>query len=314
MTIKSILLGSAAALATVTGAQAADAIMAAAPEPVNYVRVCDAFGTGYFYIPGTETCLKISGYLREDVSGGELLGGDSRGLDTDGDGKGDAWHYRSRFTLNTDTKSDTELGVLHTFTETRFNYDNGTQEWNSLDNAGGTAVSLNFAYIELGGFRVGKTESEWTRLAFYGLGYAGGVIDDTLVGYGPFDATQISYTYKAPNGFAAVLAVEDDNGGPNDRGRFIGTDVDVNGNVYNRYDNSNDYIPDVIAGVSYTTGAFGGAIVGAYDSSLEEGAIKARVDAKVGRFQAFLMGAYSTNGNETGLHGCDGASITSCGS
>lgn len=64
MNIKSLLLGSAAALAAVSGAQAADAIVAAEPEPMEYVRVCDAFGTGYFYIPGTETCLKIGGFIR----------------------------------------------------------------------------------------------------------------------------------------------------------------------------------------------------------------------------------------------------------
>ncbi|WP_244505397.1 porin, partial [Rhizobium sp. LCM 4573] len=49
MNIKSLLLGSAAALAAVSGAQAADAIVAAEPEPMEYVRVCDAFGAGYFY-------------------------------------------------------------------------------------------------------------------------------------------------------------------------------------------------------------------------------------------------------------------------
>src|SRR5688500_12259003 len=64
MNIKSLLIGSAAALAAVSGAQAADAIVAAEPEPMEYVRGCDAFGTGYFYIPGTETCLQISGYVR----------------------------------------------------------------------------------------------------------------------------------------------------------------------------------------------------------------------------------------------------------
>src|SRR5262245_8843558 len=52
MNIKSLLLGSAAALAVVSGAQAADAIVAAEPEPLEYVRICDAFGAGYFYIPG----------------------------------------------------------------------------------------------------------------------------------------------------------------------------------------------------------------------------------------------------------------------
>ena len=35
--------------------------------PVDYVRVCDAFGSGFFYIPGTDTCLKIGGYVRGDL-------------------------------------------------------------------------------------------------------------------------------------------------------------------------------------------------------------------------------------------------------
>ncbi len=30
-------------------------------EPVEYVRVCDVYGSGFFYIPGTETCLRITG-------------------------------------------------------------------------------------------------------------------------------------------------------------------------------------------------------------------------------------------------------------
>ncbi len=34
--------------------------------PVEYVKVCDAFGTGYFYIPGTETCLKASAFVGSD--------------------------------------------------------------------------------------------------------------------------------------------------------------------------------------------------------------------------------------------------------
>jgi opacity protein-like surface antigen len=66
MKITSLLLGSAAALAATTGARAADAVMTE-PEAVEYVRVCDAFGAGYFYIPGTETCLKIGGYVRYQI-------------------------------------------------------------------------------------------------------------------------------------------------------------------------------------------------------------------------------------------------------
>src|SRR4051812_26392640 len=73
MNIKSLLLGSAAALVAVSGAKAADAVVVAEPEPVEYVRVCDVYGTGFFYLPGTETCLKIGGYVRVDIRGGDYF-------------------------------------------------------------------------------------------------------------------------------------------------------------------------------------------------------------------------------------------------
>ncbi len=60
MKLWSLLFASAAGLTVVTGAHA----QLPAPEPVEYVRICDAFGIGFFCIPGTETCLKISGYAR----------------------------------------------------------------------------------------------------------------------------------------------------------------------------------------------------------------------------------------------------------
>ncbi len=69
MKLKSLLLGSAAALLTVGAAQAADF----GAEPVNYVRVCDAFGAGFYYAPGTDTCIKISGWVRFDVNIGNSV-------------------------------------------------------------------------------------------------------------------------------------------------------------------------------------------------------------------------------------------------
>jgi hypothetical protein len=65
MKLRTLLLSSAAAFAVVGGAQAADLSVA---EPVDYVKVCDAFGAGYWYIPGTDTCLKIGGYVQFDVN------------------------------------------------------------------------------------------------------------------------------------------------------------------------------------------------------------------------------------------------------
>ncbi len=113
MNIKSLLIGSAAALAAVSGAQAADAIVAAEPEPLEYVRVCDAFGAGYFYIPGTETCLRIGGEVRFTVGFGEDIGGRSgpvvHGVAT-GPRTSD-WITATRARVFFDTKTGSELGT-----------------------------------------------------------------------------------------------------------------------------------------------------------------------------------------------------------
>ena len=61
--LKSSLLGSAAAFAAVGAAHAADLPVKKA-VPIEYVRVCGAYGAGFFYIPGTDTCLRVSGRAR----------------------------------------------------------------------------------------------------------------------------------------------------------------------------------------------------------------------------------------------------------
>src|SRR5260221_14588294 len=38
-------------------------------EPVQYVRICDAFGQGFFNIPGTDTCIRVSGGVQAGYGG-----------------------------------------------------------------------------------------------------------------------------------------------------------------------------------------------------------------------------------------------------
>src|SRR6185295_10750420 len=125
MNIKSLLLGSAAALIAVSGARAADAVVVAEPEPAEYVKICDVYGSGYFYIPGTETCLRIGGYVRYDIGVGDVGSFDgAKSFDhKDGDEQ-DTFYKNARFTLKTWTGQETELGTLKTYTETRFNFGN----------------------------------------------------------------------------------------------------------------------------------------------------------------------------------------------
>jgi hypothetical protein len=40
----------------------------AEPQPVEYVRVCSLYGAGFYYIPGTDTCLRLSGRPRTDLT------------------------------------------------------------------------------------------------------------------------------------------------------------------------------------------------------------------------------------------------------
>ena len=62
--VKSLLLGSAAGLVVVAGTQAADLPVKA--KPVEYVKICTLYGEGFYYIPGTDICLKVGGYIRAD--------------------------------------------------------------------------------------------------------------------------------------------------------------------------------------------------------------------------------------------------------
>ncbi|TPJ18912.1 porin [Mesorhizobium sp. B2-7-3] len=277
MNIKSLLLGSAAALAAVTGARAADAVTVAEPEPAEYVKICDVYGAGYFYIPGTETCLRIGGYVRYDIGGGDVGSFDGAKTRDVQDGSDQAtWRKNARFNLKTWTGQETELGTLKTYTETRINFGN-RNNYSGPDSpqnyAYNKGVTLNFAWIQLGGLRVGKDESAFDTF----IGYAGSVLNDTLVPYGNFDTNVIQYYFDAGNGFSAVVSLEEGSG-------VVGT-ID-------------SYVPHVVGGVKYTHGW--GAISGvvAYDSNYEEVAGKVRLDIKpMDNLSLFIIGGYGTDDN-----------------
>lgn len=264
MNIKSLLLGSAAALIAVSGARAADAVVVAEPEPAEYVKICDVYGAGYFYIPGTETCLRVGGYIRYDASagdGGRVMDGRQVNDVLDGDTQ-NTWKKNARFALKTWTGQETELGTLKTYTETRFNFPNG----------GSSTVTLNFAWIQLGGLRVGKDESAYDSF----IGYAGNVVQDTIIPYGIKDTNLISYYFDAGNGLSAVVSLEQGSG----------------------TDTIDSYVPHVVGGVKYK-GDWGAiTAVGSYNSAWEEWAGKARLDVKAtSDLTLFAMLGYGTDKN-----------------
>jgi len=270
MNIKSLLIGSAAALAAVSGAQAADAIVAAEPEAMEYVRVCDAFGTGFFYIPGTETCLKFDGYVRFQTDFGRRKAGDSD------------WDTFTRAQFNVDTRTDTELGALRGYFGFR----------GQADQDSSRGVVLDQAFIELSGLKVGFYYNWW---------------DDGLSGeYDQLssNATRLNairYTYDAGSFYVGV-AVEELEGVVAGSASFASADANNLGVNQANWSTANGKIAgDNNVGISAIVGAKFGAvkanILGGYDTNAENGAIRAILTADIGPGTFGLAGAWASGAN-----------------
>ncbi|QRM42510.1 porin [Rhizobium sp. BG4] len=280
MTIKSLLLGSAAALAVVSGAQAADAIVAAEPEAVEYVRVCDAYGTGYFYIPGTETCLKIEGYVRFDVNFGF---GDA--FDNDG---GEDWNAKTRGQVQFTAKSDTEYGPLTGVIVYQANYTGGGA-------ASTNETVLDTAYIDIAGLRVGRIYNWWDD-------DFSGEFDVTNSGSTGFNS--IRYQYESGD-FYAGIAVEELGGNAGNASQFNGIKggvaTSIAAGTVDLQNSSNNVGIDVAVGG--TAGAFTYQVIGGYDVDAENGAIRARLTADVGPGTFGIAGIWSSGPSQYYFNG-----------
>ncbi len=248
MKVKSLLLGSAAALVA-NAAHSADAIVIAGPEPIEYVRVCDAYGAGFFYIPGTETCLRIGGELRFQLGAtndhndyesyfyeGEYT---ENGEDTPnfhGFTHG-GWNTTTRARVFLDARSETEWGTLIGYVRMQFDRYSGV-------GGSGYDANANHAWLSLGGLRMGWSDSAFDSTPNSGAGAFGSHSDSSLR-YGRGSVNFIQYNFTGSNGIFATVSLEDDNAGSwsGDGGAWT-------------HDSTN-YIPDVVlrAGVNQGWGA-----------------------------------------------------------
>ena len=127
--VKSLLLGSAAGLVAVAGAQAADLPVKA--KPVEYVKICTLYGEGYYYIPGSDTCIKLGGYARADY-GWNMRGARTPAYNgTQGlqDRSVSQYSTRHRANLQIDTRTQTQYGTLRTFTSIHLQNEDGTDTY-----------------------------------------------------------------------------------------------------------------------------------------------------------------------------------------
>ncbi|HLH88962.1 MAG TPA: porin [Xanthobacteraceae bacterium] len=216
--VKSLLLGSAAGVVAVAGAQAADLPVKA--KPVEYVRVCSLYGAGFWYVPGTDTCLKIGSYIREQVEWNAGNGGTPIGLGTGGDvgaGRFDRTDtsqlsMRTRAGLSVDLRTQTEYGTLRSYFEGGFqaSANNGSAPSNDV-------VYFDRGFIQFAGLTAGRIRSYFDINSMAPYSYLNTrVSGDT----GALGLWGIAYTAQFGNGFSATLSFED--GGSSSQGNSQG--------------------------------------------------------------------------------------------
>ncbi|MBV9562540.1 MAG: porin [Bradyrhizobium sp.] len=241
--VKSLVLGSAAGLLVVGGAQAADLPVKA--KAVEYVKVCSLYGADFYYIPGTDTCIKLGGYLRAEmgVNVNSVQTGNT-GLPASANNRfTNAFTWRGRQDLSVDTRTATEYGVVRTFSEFTLTWGDdsfavnpaapGSTVYSPIGggavagiapllgnvapgsapnnaNAGAVAggtLGVYYAYIQFAGFTIGKAISQfsapWTN-------YPGNNFDGLVGGGGDVTGVnQFTYTAEFGQGVSAAISVQD---------------------------------------------------------------------------------------------------------
>jgi Porin subfamily len=217
--------------AFVAGAHAAD-LPARQAAPIEYVRICDAYGAGFFYIPGTDTCLRAGGLALAELRGFDpsfsIAGPLFYGTGTPHPGPGfvpspsqfsnarsrDATDFAALGRVELDARTQSPWGTLRSFIRVdSFFGSNGSaalgslgQQANTFNTTAGTSAPrdttiLNRAFIQFAGLTAGRAQSMFD---FYADAYN----YHNLRGS---DATVslLAYTATFGDGFSATLSFED---------------------------------------------------------------------------------------------------------
>ncbi len=145
---KGFLLAGTAGLMAVSGAQAADVALKA--KAVPYVKICTLYGDGFFYIPGSDICIKIGGYIRADFGYNDTGARNAEFAGTAGaqDRTVSQFSTRHRGNVGMDTRTQTQYGVLRTVTSLHFQNQDQTESFNA-----------SRAFIQWAGFTLGRARS-----------------------------------------------------------------------------------------------------------------------------------------------------------
>ena len=210
-TLKNALLASAgswaASLVGGMAAQAADLPVKA--KPVEYVRICTAYGAGFYYVPGTDTCIKLGGYLRAEVdvnAGGTLtpaIGPVIAGnRDNINNRESQSMVQRTRILWTLDTRTQTEYGTLRSYSRTGIQWTTG----DSVNAGSGAVAYIDRAFLQFAGFTAGRAVSYFDIYSFNLHSFQTNIIGSDSGGTG---INLFAYTMEFGAGWSATVSAEE---------------------------------------------------------------------------------------------------------
>src|SRR5262245_29988200 len=218
--VKRVLLGSAAGVFAVAGAQAAD--LAVKAKPVEYVKVCSLYGAGFWYVPGTDTCIKIGAFVKLQTAyhanqGGPFMmgvaangAGDTGGRQTRTDSS--QFSFNNRAAVSFDMRTQTEYGTLRSYFDAFFQ----TQANSGAAQLSSIVLGNTRAFVQFAGFTAGRMRSFFDlyfqgTYAFSGSRFGNDSSPNGIIG--------AAYTWQFGGGLSASLSLEDNGQGNAGRGR-----------------------------------------------------------------------------------------------
>jgi len=250
MKIKSLALVAAAAVLSAGAAQAAD-LNKPAKVAVDYVKVCDAYGAGFFYIPGSDTCLQISGYVRSTFVAGSsrnlstLAGGNPYYLGLGTSRNSSTFASGIEAQVGFDARTNTSFGLLRSYIQADIDYGSGQY----LTGNSGGKIDLERAFVQWGGLTAGRIE---TNFAFF-QGYNDELFFTEIAP--DYQVNALAYTFSFGNGVTATLSLEDSASASSYGG--LGTRISSNSFAY-----QGDKLPDIVGNLNVTQ-AWGSAQISA---------------------------------------------------
>ena len=212
--IKSLLLGSSATLIAVASAQAADLPTKKGAPAAEYVKICKIGGVAGFIIPGSDTCLKISGDVRfmadfgnnDDQSHQNRLPAAGPTASTPGILR-NSFGISTRATLGLDTESNTSAGLLAAHIGINWGQGSGLELAGDIPGSQGAGSYINYAYLQWAGITAGIKPSFFDYLG--GGETWNNILSPDHTGTG---IPLIAYTASFGGGFSATIAAEQNAG------------------------------------------------------------------------------------------------------